>query len=362
MHDAIDMYGDTAISREGGDLVTGLAIDEFHTYRFESVDGNTFWFSVDGLVIFVDTDNDGLVSSFLDLAGHGGCIGSPNNIKNEWDFVRLGTISFGERILASDPPSGYLDPAVYSSLDRFTVTFDSANYVYIDDITVEVTGGIAPQVIQTLRRETDDVDTVEIVLDRALPAGELTRFIFNDGQSRSRTLSVPHSSQGEGWGTDSSGGITDSSTGIAPSPTLVFDKNGAPTEKNGKPSTRRVRYADQRSIRSAGGGPHSGPYVGAPTINVIEYFFSPLTTGACCTSDGACMDVSSDSCTAAQGTYLGDGTPCAGADTNSNGHDDACDFLFPIPTISDWGLIILTLLTLAVGTAILSHHRSNTYS
>ena len=40
-----------------------------------------------------------------------------------------------------------------------------------------------PKVIQTRRRETDDVDTVEIVLDRALPFGQRTRFILDDGQA-----------------------------------------------------------------------------------------------------------------------------------------------------------------------------------
>jgi len=38
-------------------------------------------------------------------------------------------------------------------------------------------------VTQTRRRENDEPDTVEIVLDRSLPAGQLTRFIMNDGQT-----------------------------------------------------------------------------------------------------------------------------------------------------------------------------------
>jgi len=42
---------------------------------------------------------------------------------------------------------------------------------------------MAPKVIQTRRRENDDVDTVEIVLNRALPSGQLTRFIFDDGKT-----------------------------------------------------------------------------------------------------------------------------------------------------------------------------------
>ena len=40
-------------------------------------------------------------------------------------------------------------------------------------------------------------------------------------------------------------------------------------------------------------------------------------------------------------SYLGD---------NNNGEDDACDDLFLIPAVSDWGVVILTLLLLTAGT------------
>jgi len=190
------MYGDAAISFSGDDIVEGLDIEEFHTYRFESLDGINYWIAVDGLIFIVNADNSPTGGHKLQFSGRGGCLGDEiPNMKNEWDFVRYGTISYGERVIATDPPAGYLDPGVYSGLDRFTVTFDSANYVYIDDITVEVTGGTAPpavgsavrttvpKVIQTRRRETDDVDTVEIVLDGPLPVGQRTRFILDDGQA-----------------------------------------------------------------------------------------------------------------------------------------------------------------------------------
>ena len=94
----------------------------------------------------------------------------------------LRTISHGERIIAPDPPAGILDPAEYPNLNRFRVTFDSPNYVYIDDITVETPGADPPQVIQTWRRETDGPETVEIVLDRPIAPGQPTRFIFDDGE------------------------------------------------------------------------------------------------------------------------------------------------------------------------------------
>ena len=240
MHDLLWMFGDTVFSFSGNGSVSGLDIEEFHTYRYESVDGINYRISVDGLVFIVGADNDPLGTHYLQFGGQGGCSVDLLPSYNEWDFVRYGTIGFGERIIASDPPSGYLDPALYSDLDRFTVTFDSANYVYIDAITVEVTGGIAPEVIQTRRREADDVDTVEIVLDGPLPANETTRFIFDDGQA----------------------------------------------------------------------------------TNVIEYWFDGTVSGACCTSGGSCLDLTSTACASVTGAeYRGDGTACLG-DSNSNGHDE----------------------------------------
>ncbi len=278
MIEDVFMFGDTVFSFSGNDFVTGLDIDEFHTYRYESLDGINYSISVDGLVFIVSADNDHDGYHYLQFRGQGGC--SPDLLPtyNEWDFVRYGTIASGERIIASDPPSGYLDPALYPNLDRFTVTFDSANYVYIDDITVEVTGRIAPVVTQTRRRETDDVDTVEIVLDRALPAAELTRFIFTDSQA----------------------------------------------------------------------------------TNVLEYWFDGTVSGACCTPSGSCLDLTATGCASVTGAeYRGDGTVCLG-DNNSNGHDDACDDLVPIPTLPEWGIIILILLTLTAGTLIIGSRRCGT--
>ena len=67
-------------------------------------------------------------------------------------------------------------------MDRFTVTFDAPNYVYLDEITVTTTGGVDPPVVlQTRRGENFAVETIEIVLDRPLPPDQETRFTFNDG-------------------------------------------------------------------------------------------------------------------------------------------------------------------------------------
>ena len=179
--DLVFMYGDTVISFSGDDVLGGYAVEEFHTFRFESTDGLNYTVAVDGQV-FMDSTGLGTNpgGAFLQMGGRGACGGFLNTV-NEWDFVRYGTIATGEQIIASDPPAGLLDPALFPDLDRFTVTFDSANYVYINDITVQVSGGIAPIVIQTRRRENTEPDTVEIVLDRPMPLNETTTFTITDG-------------------------------------------------------------------------------------------------------------------------------------------------------------------------------------
>ena len=182
IHEVVLMYGDAAVSFSGADFVLGLELNSFHTYRFESLDGQNYRVSVNGQVFIDSVSDHSFELHAISMRGNGGCVSDwfPNMV-NEWDFVRYGTISSGEKIIASDPAAGFLDPEQHAGLDRFTVTFDSANYVYVDDITVEVTNGSPPIVIQTGRRENTEPDTVEIVLDRPLAMGETTRFTFDDG-------------------------------------------------------------------------------------------------------------------------------------------------------------------------------------
>jgi len=175
--DLVNMHGDTAISFEGGDVVSDLNINEFHTYRFESPDGVNSTFSVDGRVFFTGSDIFA-GGAFLQMLGQGGCGPNPYPNHNEWDFVRYGTINTGERIVMTDPPRGFLDPTLHAGLDRFTVTFDQPNYVYIDHITVTVSEGVAPVVIQTRRLDNGHPETVQIVLDRPLPLDTVIRFDF----------------------------------------------------------------------------------------------------------------------------------------------------------------------------------------
>jgi hypothetical protein len=181
--DSIQMYGDAAISFSGDDYVRGLAIDEFHTYRFESLDGVRYTFSVDGLIFVRAFDYFGNGYHYLQFGGRGGCVSDQiPNMVNEWDFIRFGTIAYGEQIVGSDPPRGFLDARKHASLDRFTVTFEQPNYVYLDEITVDVTGGVPPIVTQTRRLEDGSPKTVEIVLDRPIPMRQTTTFTFNDGE------------------------------------------------------------------------------------------------------------------------------------------------------------------------------------
>ena len=182
MHDGVYMDGDAVVHFSGNFGVTGLDMEEFHTYRYESLDGVNYRFAVDGLIFVVLTQDQPPGVHYMQFSGDGGCAGDwvPNQT-NEWDFVRYGEIAFGEQIASTDPPQGNLDPDVHTDLDRFTITFDAPNFAYIDDITVEVTGGVAPVVTQVWRRDNHGPDTVQIVLDRPIPDDEITTFTLDDG-------------------------------------------------------------------------------------------------------------------------------------------------------------------------------------
>jgi len=86
-------------------------------------------------------------------------------------------------VLPYDPPAGILDARRAPALDRFTVTCDKPNYVYLDGISVESFRVDAPQVLGTRRLEDGAPETVEIVLDRPIPFGGTTRFSFDDGEA-----------------------------------------------------------------------------------------------------------------------------------------------------------------------------------
>jgi len=201
IHDLVFLNGDAVVSFSGSHFVWHLPNNEFRTYRFESPDGVNYWFSVDGLVFRNSYGISTTGSSYLQFGGLGGCLDDwIPNMENAWDFVRFGTISYGERIVASDPPAGFVDARVHPSLDRFATTFDSPNYVYLDDIKVDVTDGVAPIPLQTRRLDNGPADVVEIVLDRPIPYNATTRFTFFDGVAENiiEYTFAPGDSNGDG--------------------------------------------------------------------------------------------------------------------------------------------------------------------
>lgn len=72
----------------------------------------------------------------------------------------------------------------------------------------------------------------------------------------------------------------------------------------------------------------------------------PSPRGGCCLEDGRCLFITEDECDGENGIFHGDDVPCVG-DNNNNGIDDLCEE--SIPTVSEWGLIILGLLLLIAG-------------
>ncbi len=79
------------------------------------------------------------------------------------------------------------------------------------------------------------------------------------------------------------------------------------------------------------------------------------STGACCSAEGACQEITEEDCIEAGHEWLGAGTECLG-DSNENGIDDACE-IQEIPTLSEWGMIVLALLLLAIGTVAVVRRR-----
>lgn len=75
----------------------------------------------------------------------------------------------------------------------------------------------------------------------------------------------------------------------------------------------------------------------------------PQPLGACCLQNGNCFDLLNEDCMPIpNSTWLGFGTDCT--DANTNGQADDCEPPPPIPTVSQWGTAVLTLLLLAAGT------------
>jgi len=177
------MYGDGTIDQSGGIVVSGHPLNEFRTYRYESPDGTHYRVSVDGHVFLEREEFNGFSTHVVSMRAQGGSAADfIPNAENAWDFVRYGTLSSGERLVSSDPPSGFVDPQQHPGFDRFVVTFDTPCYVYPQDITVQVTGGGPPPVVkQTRRLDNDQPTRLEIVVDPPLLVGETTTFTLDTG-------------------------------------------------------------------------------------------------------------------------------------------------------------------------------------
>lgn len=189
VHQWLDMYGDAVISFSGSHFVTGLALDEYHTYRFESNDGLHHRVSVDGRVFLDGLNPISIGTDGLGIIGTGGCTGDQiPNMRNHWDFIRYGTMSSGENIAATDPPQGFLDAREHVGFDRILITFDQPAYAYIDDITVSSDFPPAPQVIATQRRDNGEPDELEVVLDRPIPLHGTTQLFIDTGAPRHRMV------------------------------------------------------------------------------------------------------------------------------------------------------------------------------
>jgi len=206
------LHGDSAVSFSGDDVLSGLELNGFHTFRFESLDGTNYRFYADGKTVTAGHSTGDVGLDYIQFGGDGSCANPNDPIRrNEWDYVRWGTIGYGESIIATDPPGpttgGFIDARTHPALDRFTVTYDQPNYVYVDEIAVAASEpraqargpssvpnvtGLAPGALTTFapptvtatrRQDNGPPETVEIVLDRPIPYNATTRFTFNDGTS-----------------------------------------------------------------------------------------------------------------------------------------------------------------------------------
>lgn len=175
------LLGDAVVSFDGEDVLADLPIGVFRTFRFESLDGANHCFYVDGQLFTCGTQSGGDEFHSIRFKGNGGCNGDQLPTVNRWDFIRYGTISSGEQIVASNPPPGFVDARTHARLDRFTVTFNEPNYVFIDEIAVATTRGGVPVVSKTRRLDNGSPETIEVVLDRPISFRASTRFAFDGG-------------------------------------------------------------------------------------------------------------------------------------------------------------------------------------
>jgi hypothetical protein len=227
-------------------------------------------------------------------------------------------------------------------------------YILVEQVSVSVTGGDVPQVIKTRRLDNGSPDVVEGVLDRPISFGETSTFTFDDGVA-TNVVSYTYSSEGA------------------------------------------CCFGDGVRVEDIGCIAQGGSFASGASCEEAR---------ACCFNDGACLSLAPICCELADGAPLSPETSCEGdldgdtvdavcgdgcpvdslklepglcacgvadddtvADCNDQcaGRDDTRDFdnnnipdcteFFPIPTVSAWGLVALTL-SLAIGAKIAFRRRS----
>jgi len=206
----VQMFQDAVLDSNGVNFVLGLSPD-FHTYRFESPDAESFTLAVDGVVFKTNTEHAALVITVVSFGGIGSCPGfRPQPVRNEWDYVRVGTLGSGEQLVSADPPAGNLTAAEGAQFHTFTITFDQPAYLYVNDISVSTTGGVAPTIVATRRPDNAPPDVLEVAIAGQLPPGETTTFTFDTGtgpQSVSYFREQPEVPATSPWGLVVMGGL-----------------------------------------------------------------------------------------------------------------------------------------------------------
>lgn len=376
LFDVVLMHGDAAVSFNFDNVFGDLELDAFHTYRYEGISGDRLRISVDGNVFWSRNASNGDEFDGLQFGGLGGCNRPPLTImRNEWDFIRYGTMSEGEAIVSSIPAEGIVDANANPNLDRFTIVFDQPGYVYVDDVTVAVTGGPIPIVIKTRRAENHGPDTLEVVLDRPLTLGETTTFTFATGgtpntvaytylspgaccDTRNAICTIETQADCEAAGFVYGGDGTDCAT-VEPPCECVPDCTGRECGDDGCGGTCGTCQPCPEACDASGvcqstcGNNVCEPSCGencdtcpdCGCISPCERCVNGICVdvcGACCFEDEGCIDnVTSETCAERGGDNFQLRRTCD--DRDGNGIADICD----VPAVSIWCMVVLVLLLLA---------------
>jgi hypothetical protein len=92
-----------------------------------------------------------------------------------------------------------------------------------------------------------------------------------------------------------------------------------------------------------------GHFMGNGTTSCPHNLDGSCKLGACCRANNVCtLDTTADECIKLGGRYLGDGTTSCAHDA-----DGDC-----IPTVSEWGLVVMAILVLSAATVVIMRRRA----